>query len=709
MMNGWRMLLFKKTFKGQITVMAALSVTIILSLICTCVRSASDCFYNTQIKEACMLSVEGAFASYHNDMLREYNILLLEDNGELKSRIEQYVEENISSCGKNISLMGADVDNLKYITDNGGIYFRKEIAAYMQYGVYSDIVNSLKQSEKELQKAEKIKEITSDIQDCEDELLEVDLKTLNLIKIVEGVETTDAGIVIRRGVPVASGEYFVKSAVNGQVSQDIVCVDEGKVYSSVKNSEPGYTDVAGILDDMYEDASGVAMSEDIKAEADEINSFSDVYRRNYTMLNAVITGAKEKTDEALEMLGEYDNAKTGAEDKLGRCMDKVITARETIGEELYDGLMEDLQIMKDENMSDKKTLCDMEQLKQALLRNQIVLDGVCRQIEQLEDNLSYSNSRDVMAAVVRCKQSLYGLSAKGMKFDYSGIDFSSDSGGLSAVKKIRQMITDGILALVMDTDNISEKAVTYSGLATDMQEKGEEIETKEVLIKEQLLMNEYLMMNFSCFTDYIEMEADENACIDYTLEYILCGRNSDKENLEQTMLELSGIRTGMNMAYLITDKAKRMQAYTLAAGALGFTGNMALIKAGQYLVMSVWAYGEAIMDMRELFSGHKSEFVKTENNWKLSLESLLDMRFNTDKESDDSGLEYRSYLMMILMLESSEHKNYRTMGAMELKMISMGHENFRMKNYIVSMTGTAVFNVNGRTQPYVQTIGCSYI
>ena len=67
-----------KTFKAQITVMAALSMTIIFSLICTCVRSASDCFYNTQIKEACMLSVEGAFSAYHNDMLSEYDILLLQ-------------------------------------------------------------------------------------------------------------------------------------------------------------------------------------------------------------------------------------------------------------------------------------------------------------------------------------------------------------------------------------------------------------------------------------------------------------------------------------------------------------------------------------------------------------------------------------------------------------------------------------------------------
>ena len=53
-------------------------------------------------------------------------------------------------------------------------------------------------------------------------------------------------------------------------------------------------------------------------------------------------------------------------------------------------------------------------------------------------------------------------------------------------------------------------------------------------------MNEYLMMKFNCFTDYLDMDIDESAGIDYTLEYILCGKSGDKENLEQTMLELSG-------------------------------------------------------------------------------------------------------------------------------------------------------------------------
>ena len=90
------------------------------------------------------------------------------------------------------------------------------------------------------------------------------LKNTSAHKYVEGIETTDTGIVIRSGEPVSSGGYFAKSAVNGIVSRDSVYVDEKKVYMSIDNSEPGYTDVSALLDDMYEDASGVAAMKKIK-------------------------------------------------------------------------------------------------------------------------------------------------------------------------------------------------------------------------------------------------------------------------------------------------------------------------------------------------------------------------------------------------------------------------------------------------------------
>ena len=70
----------------------------------------------------------------------------------------------------------------------------------------------------------------------------------------------------------------------------------------------------------------------------------------------------------------------------------------------------------------------------------------------------------------------------------------------------------------MDTDNISEKSVNYAGLATDMSGKIESMESKAEEIKEQFLMNEYLMMKFNCYTDYHEIDIDERDGNDYKLE-----------------------------------------------------------------------------------------------------------------------------------------------------------------------------------------------
>ena len=168
-------------------------------------------------------------------------------------------------------------------------------------------------------------------------------------------------------------------------------------------------------------------------------------------------------------------------------------------------------------------------------------------------------------SVVKCQGLLSGLSAKGMEFNYSGIDFSSNGVGLKALKKIKQMITEGILALVVNTDKISKKQINYTGLASSMTGKYDNGDSAFNKTKDALLMNEYLMMKFNSYADYIESENSLDDCLDYTLEYILEGRDSDKENLEQVMLKLSGIRTGINLAYLITDQEKKAQAYALAS------------------------------------------------------------------------------------------------------------------------------------------------
>lgn len=55
------------------------------------------------------------------------------------------------------------------------------------------------------------------------------------------------------------------------------------------------------------------------------------------------------------------------------------------------------------------------------------------------------------------------------------------------------------------------------------------------------------------------------------MEYILGGKNNDRENLKSVAAKLLLIRQGVNMAYLISDGGKRIQIETLSlAIASGF-------------------------------------------------------------------------------------------------------------------------------------------
>ena len=77
----------RNTIKANITISAALSMTLMLSLILVCFKSVSDVTYNTRIKEACMLAIESAFSAYHNDMVDEYDADVI-----IWETVERYME-----------------------------------------------------------------------------------------------------------------------------------------------------------------------------------------------------------------------------------------------------------------------------------------------------------------------------------------------------------------------------------------------------------------------------------------------------------------------------------------------------------------------------------------------------------------------------------------------------------------------------------------
>ena len=160
---------------------------------------------------------------------------------------------------------------------------------------------------------------------------------------------------------------------------------------------------------------------------------------------------------------------------------------------------------------------------------------------------------------------------------------------------------------------------------------------------------------------------------------------------------------------------------------------MVLIKAAQYLIMTLWAYAESIVELRGLYSGESISIIKNAGDWETDINGLINLgrenissgsvqwlknagknRKGTvqpdDKETDEIlSLDYAGYLRILLLMQNGTTRNTRVMSAMELVMVALGHNDFRMKDYIYEADGTATFAYVKNGQQYTQKLSYSYV
>lgn len=217
------------------------------------------------------------------------------------------------------------------------------------------------------------------------------------------------------------------------------------------------------------------------------------------------------------------------------------------------------------------------------------------------------------------------------------------------------------------------------------------------------------------------------------MEYIIGGEHNDRENVYKVINQLSVIREGVNLSYLISAQDKMSEAYMLAAALVGVTGCDLAVRLVQYIIVSIWAYAESIVELRKLLAGETIALIKNRDNWILQLSSLVDEKLNlqslinnitsyeavnnseavnnnkSDENGRDNGIGYKEYLKLLIMFMNKSDRNYRIAALMELRMIMYGHSGFRMKNYIYAAFGAAHFKMNGTGSVYRQKLSYSYI
>ena len=669
--------------RAQITVMATLVFMIVISFVTTCVNAAAMSGYNTVIKQACSLSDESVFTAYSNDMLRQFDIFALKKSDIINDKVNQYIKTSINTHSKDIQLVNAQYDEYRYMTDNGGYGVEEQIVRYMQSGGYIDVIRDYNSVKDGIKQSDSVSKVSSDIVEVKDTAQESWIDMKQLINVCDNIGDKEDEL-----------QQYAKQLVN--------------TVNTLKKEELTQDELDNTKKDIAENV------EEIRDAADEIKDMS------YKIYDIIDTYEGHMTDTTQQISASYEALERH---------------KEELGDTVYSAMKDDINNM--ESGGDEQNGSPVYVVEAAVDNDISVLDEL---LKKSDINIRQEESIDNIINMSENVQRLCGeLKVREVADRYREyIDEDDSKPDINVLTRIYKLFKEGITGLVIDTD-ISDKTIEYDNLA-DSVVTGTACDDISNLSIRSALVNEYIISRFQNYTDYIDSEnkgtkdiLSEDRLLDYETEYILCGGKSDKDNLCEVITKLSHIREGANLLYLITDSQKKNECFTLAVQLLGYTGNMVLIKAAQYLIMTLWAYAESIVELRGLYSGESISIIKNAGNWETDINGLINLgrenissgsvqwlknsgknRKGTvqpdDKETDEIlSLDYAGYLRILLLMQNGTTRNARVMSAMELVMVALGHNDFRMKDYIYEADGTASFAYVKNGQQYTQKLSYSYV
>ncbi len=759
----------KAEVRAQITIYAAVTFMLVMSLVCACINSAINSSSVVWVEEAARVAAESAFAGYHNKVLEEFDVMLLnQETGD--KLLYYYAKENVAGIDKGeiVQFVNAGFADKVRMTDREGEGIEKQAAAYMKYDILPQLLEKMLGVEKQTKKCEKVTEITEEIVCCQEEIIRLDSTILEVISLVEGIKTNSGGLVIQNKKAVPTGEYFAKAVITASLTMKEAGIDTKNVYAAMSVMGTKYTNVNELLDGMKEYAETFEMCinpSDVEAShySDSADICAKSYENNYNRLKELLYQVRDKSKEALKKLETYDEDLEDYEKKLSACIDDVNESSELLGEELRKSFSDDIEQMKRSDQMLGKKICNTSFMKVGLRHNIEILDRTISKLESVNGPLTKDNVAALITNIDEYRKSFKGIGNNLLKFDYSDINFNVSGSGMKVIETLKNTLEDGICGLVLEDKKVSDGKISYGDLASSCAANGSSesasgsqstaggtsIDSSGMY--DTLLFDEYIMDRFENCVDWVsgdsgsvEKESGEKSVeksgeksaeekqkwceLQYLTEYILCGKDSDKSNLNEVILKISVIREGANLMHLIMDGEKRKQAYSLASSLVGYTGNTAIVKIAQYLIMAVWAYGESICDLRTLLDGDTVPVIKTSESWQLSLDKLMAMDFSVkgEKSSGDSvnnnskdnsrgkGLlegqaSYEDYLRMLLLVQNSVEKRYRVMDIIELRMIAIGEKQFRMRDYIWAATIEVTVKMQKPGKYYVRDITYGYV
>lgn len=255
----------------------------------------------------------------------------------------------------------------------------------------------------------------------------------------------------------------------------------------------------------------------------------------------------------------------------------------------------------------------------------------------------------------------------------------------------------GVLSLVVDdVTNVSDSAISLSNLPTTLKKKNRKNISVLEQTKNKASLSLYAGMKFGNY-----LSSEKETALKYEMEYIIGGQGSDVDNLMKTVEKIAAVRNAMNLASIVTDKEKMSQISTVSSSAATSIGLPFLEPVIKAALTEAWALAESVSDVKELLKGEEIPLIKNRKSWNTSLDNLIN---NHSKSYEGkAGLDYETYLMMLIMLEDNETCVYRVMDLIQVNVQKRYNKDFKMARCFGRLEFTATFEIEPlfTTMPWV--------
>lgn len=270
---------------------------------------------------------------------------------------------------------------------------------------------------------------------------------------------------------------------------------------------------------------------------------------------------------------------------------------------------------------------------------------------------------------------------------------SLEDGFENPIEYVKDLKNNAVLAQVLgDVTKVSNQKLQEKEdlLHRDLYEGNFSVENPSAA--EKLLFKEYLLEKFSDYT-----KPQDESVLQYELEYIICGENSDKENLTKVVERLLAIRELANYISLHQDAEKVSLAHTMAVEIGGISLNPVVIQVIQEGIIAAWAYSEAVQDVQTLLNGGTVPLYKENGDWGCNFQKISESSYETENAYEDPaeigfGMDYQAYLRILLYGTTEKKLAMRTLNLMERCIRrTEGNDSFRMDCMVSAVTVNWVY------------------